>query len=257
MYWSKRFKINPETFKNFWCGEICKMEKPILKVISDTETKIVTRGENGLTQKTYKTKPYPGTQLTPLEKLNAELGELPEGSIFYGSGLFNIKPGSFGNRGEDLKDYNWVEILQGEIRACAQGDGYAGCYCRFWDSHCDSREREYCIKSLAAKMTEEDKISVLCALRNTKEWYRRVRPSIKVMNWIQLTPETMPPDMVIVMVTVRDNGIKKVVRDIAYSHKEQKWFWYDAVETQDFYQFDLDLNGVITHWMPYPDPAED
>lgn len=236
------------------------MEEPILKVISDTETRIVSRSENGMVEKTYKTKPYPCTELTPWEKLDAELGELPQGANFCGSGLFNIKSGYCGMRGEDIRGYNWVEIRHGEIMALAQGQQYGGCSCRFWDSHCDSRE--YCIKSLAAKMEEKDKIAVLCALRNTIEWRRNGRPPMALTNWIKVTPEAMPPDMEPVIGTIEKlNGERLTYPMCRYNKEAQKWEIADVdyyASGADYWEpVEWDIGGRITHWMPYPDPAED
>lgn len=239
------------------------MEEPILKVISDTETRIVSRSENGMVEKTYKTKPYPCTELTPWEKLDAELGELPQGANFCGSGLFNIKSGYRGMRGEDIRGYNWVEIRHGEIMALAQGQQYGGCSCRFWDSHCDSRE--YCIKSLAAKMEEKDKIAVLCALRNTIEWRRNGRPPMALTNWIKVTTETMPPDMEPVIVTVEEGGKKYTIADVRYNPDCGWTVLSDCSgsccstlkEVKEDGYWEWIGNCKVTHWMPYPDPAED
>lgn len=74
------------------------------------------------------------------------------------------------------------------------------------------------------------------------------------MHWIKVTPETMPPDKGMVLVTVKDvSGQKWVESDICWNEKEGKWqHWHS-----DGFWENLLLGDEVTHWMPYPEPAED
>lgn len=71
------------------------------------------------------------------------------------------------------------------------------------------------------------------------------------MNWIKVTPETMPPDMDPVMVTVRHTGnFKSVYVDARYNAAIGRWqFEYGG----NYINFD----SQVTHWAFWPKPAED
>ncbi len=74
------------------------------------------------------------------------------------------------------------------------------------------------------------------------------------MNWIKLTPDTMPPDGDIVMVTVESwNGERDVYPEARFNKKRGKWEWpYEA--GADYWD---DIDEKVTHWMPLPEPATD
>lgn len=76
------------------------------------------------------------------------------------------------------------------------------------------------------------------------------------MDWIKVTPETMPPDMEPVMVTGRVNdGGKQTWVDVRYNPEYKEWEWLaDAVG--DYWE-GLGKDYEVTHWIPYPEPAED
>ena len=55
------------------------------------------------------------------------------------------------------------------------------------------------------------------------------------MDWIKVTPEAMPPD-----------------KDVAwYSDNGGAWGWDEGEDCAVF----LDDDMEVTHWMPYPEPA--
>lgn len=76
------------------------------------------------------------------------------------------------------------------------------------------------------------------------------------MDWIKVTPDTMPPDDKPVFITVKFKcdgivGVKRVFSDVCWCKEAGVWAnWADAeVMEEDIF--------TITHWMPYPAPAED
>ena len=81
------------------------------------------------------------------------------------------------------------------------------------------------------------------------------------MDWIKVTPETMPPIGVYVLVTAIYNrtGERRVIGETAY---EEYWTgygnkWFGPVGSQNDY-WPLENEGyTVTHWMSYPEPAED
>ena len=77
------------------------------------------------------------------------------------------------------------------------------------------------------------------------------------MEWIKVTPETMPPAMCPVMVTVRskkDPDFVDLMKNVLWNPEyEDGWCWDDGA---DCYVY-LDDNMEVTHWMPYPEPAKD
>lgn len=74
------------------------------------------------------------------------------------------------------------------------------------------------------------------------------------MDWIKVTPETMPPERENVLVTIRydDSDEKFVWADVRWS-KDVGWE-YLASSFDDIW---TSVDGEVTHWMPYPKPAED
>lgn len=70
------------------------------------------------------------------------------------------------------------------------------------------------------------------------------------MSWIKVTPDTMPPDTSPVLVTVEakyGRYIKPVARYCG------TWEWL-ADATGDYWE---EIRSPVTHWMPYPEPADD
>lgn len=73
------------------------------------------------------------------------------------------------------------------------------------------------------------------------------------MNWIKVTPETMPPDMEPVIVTVDD---KYNPPKYTWGGRTNKGKWELLIEAGDVYA-SIKEWILVTHWMPYPEPAED
>lgn len=85
------------------------------------------------------------------------------------------------------------------------------------------------------------------------------------MDWIKVTPETLPPDGEAVMVTVLyENGNREVetqatltYREVAkYKRKPKTRTWHYRNGDYDSWEEFGDW-VKITHWMPIPAPAED
>lgn len=95
------------------------------------------------------------------------------------------------------------------------------------------------------------------------------------MDWIKVTPETMPPDMEPVLVMERqacwddDKGyvFGKPFVACPYRYNKTKGIWEFRLsnryaETQagiweEFYEEDWEKGKHITYWAPMPKPAED
>lgn len=73
------------------------------------------------------------------------------------------------------------------------------------------------------------------------------------MDWIKVTPETMPPEGQKVIATTVWRGKKQV--EFELYRKDGEW-WQDY-ENWDGGGSCCYLGGDVTHWMPYPGPAED
>lgn len=74
------------------------------------------------------------------------------------------------------------------------------------------------------------------------------------MEWIKVSPETMPPGKTLFMATVCDvsSGKKYFLKDIAY-HPIANYYTYT---TDGATSRMLCPELKVTHWMPYPEPAE-
>lgn len=73
------------------------------------------------------------------------------------------------------------------------------------------------------------------------------------MEWIKVTPDTMPPDMEPVMLTVEDEEGKRYTMSECRYNPSFGWEWaYDA--GADYWQT---IREKVTHWMEYPYPAQD
>lgn len=73
------------------------------------------------------------------------------------------------------------------------------------------------------------------------------------MDWIKVTPDTMPPDMERVIVTVVGPLGKYIMKDIFFDKSAGLWGYEDEAGYNIYLNYTLN----ITHWMPYPEPAED
>lgn len=85
------------------------------------------------------------------------------------------------------------------------------------------------------------------------------------MDWIKVTPETMPKDMEPVIVTVEESGKRYTIADARYN-QDCGWqalfdcsgsFCETIAEAKKDGYWDGLGNCKVTHWMPYPDHAED
>ena len=79
-----------------------------------------------------------------------------------------------------------------------------------------------------------------------------------MMDWIKVTPETMPPDMEPVIVTV------KIPENGKHKDKERKEVWAEIYLENGSWMYDANDGeheiwdkAVVTHWMPMPKAAED
>lgn len=79
------------------------------------------------------------------------------------------------------------------------------------------------------------------------------------MNWIKVTPETMPPNGEPVIVTVEDVKSKKrcIDFDVAWSRKLGEWIMIDFGSEPPKTAPIKEAGLRVTHWMLYPNPAED
>ena len=95
------------------------------------------------------------------------------------------------------------------------------------------------------EISEDDYDIVINEFKN--KWLRETTP------WVSAS-QKMPNNMEPVMATVRskkDNNFKDIMKDMLWNEAESEWCWEEA----DCYIF-LDENMEVTHWMPYPEPAE-
>lgn len=85
------------------------------------------------------------------------------------------------------------------------------------------------------------------------------------MGWTKVTPETMPPDMKVVIVKVlHDSGIPSVNALAWYSKTRERWErvsdpgqWRSVGDAWDLTTLFECVDGTVTHWMPWSSPAED
>ena len=120
------------------------------------------------------------------------------------------------------------------------------------------RDKELCIMAKhfaeifrSAELLKEKEISEddygIVANEFKNKWLRKATP------WISVS-QKMPKNMEPVMVTVRskkDPNFKDIMKDMLWNEAESEWCW----EEKDCYIF-MDENMEVTHWMPYPEPAE-
>lgn len=71
------------------------------------------------------------------------------------------------------------------------------------------------------------------------------------MTWIKVTPETMPPEMERLMVTMIVDGEKTTIGNV----RRRGQFW--EIEEFLIHKWLYIKPELITHWMLMPKPAED
>lgn len=73
------------------------------------------------------------------------------------------------------------------------------------------------------------------------------------MNWTKCE-DRLPENMEPVFVTfVQDNGLRETCADVRWNEDEGGWEALINAETDEW----VIVESEITHWMAYPDPAED
>lgn len=78
------------------------------------------------------------------------------------------------------------------------------------------------------------------------------------MDWIKVTPETMPKNGQHVIATIfRIDGKKDVEPFVRHYNGQWEIIEYDSIYWQPIRLDGTDRYLEVTHWMPYPDPAED
>ena len=76
-----------------------------------------------------------------------------------------------------------------------------------------------------------------------------------MMAWIKVT-DRMPPNGMMLIVTVEINGKKMVEYDVAWNNRKQEWAWVKFGKQPEYGS--LKNSPIkVTHWMPMPKPAED
>ena len=77
------------------------------------------------------------------------------------------------------------------------------------------------------------------------------------MDWIKVTPETMPKRFEEVMATVKIDDAGRKRREfrpvVRWLGDDLGWEEYEAIEGVAWWP----VIGEVTHWMRYPEPAED
>ena len=76
------------------------------------------------------------------------------------------------------------------------------------------------------------------------------------MDWIKVTPETMPPSGMMLIVTIEINGKRMVEYDVAWNERKKEWAWVKFGKNPEYISL-KNSNVKVTHWMPMPSPAED
>lgn len=73
------------------------------------------------------------------------------------------------------------------------------------------------------------------------------------MEWIKVSPKTMPPAMEPVIVTVVGENGPEILKNAVWDPTEGSWGQDDGADCIVY----LDDNLPVTHWMPYPKPAKE
>ena len=76
------------------------------------------------------------------------------------------------------------------------------------------------------------------------------------MGWIKVTPETMPPEGMDVLTTLEHPDGTRITSLTAARYVHGKWEILLNTDTLRFLWVAAD-DLPVTHWMPYPEPAED
>lgn len=134
----------------------------------------------------------------------------------------------------------------------------------------DGKEKwalEAAAKAIETLLAERDKIRCRMTPLALERYNRGIFGCLEVCDvserdqggWRRVTPETMPPDMVPVFVSItHDYGggaIGKWVDAQVRYNPDNGWeYLCDAYNLRWTY---YSSSKEITHWMPYPEPAED
>lgn len=80
-----------------------------------------------------------------------------------------------------------------------------------------------------------------------------------MMDWVKVTPETMPKPFEEVMATIETDGARGKRREfrpvVRWLGDERGWEEYEAIE--DCVWWPICAGERVTHWMKYPAVAED
>lgn len=78
------------------------------------------------------------------------------------------------------------------------------------------------------------------------------------MDWIKVTPETMPPDMEPILITVKNRSFTP---KYVCPHQARLRFGQFEICINELFGKEWEnvknIGIIVTHWMPYPKPAED
>lgn len=77
------------------------------------------------------------------------------------------------------------------------------------------------------------------------------------MNWIKVTPDTMPKEYEKVIVTIKNkDGHRYVLENVEFRPDSVLGQWWYYSFNSDSYE-PIDKDETITHWIPKLKPAED
>lgn len=74
-------------------------------------------------------------------------------------------------------------------------------------------------------------------------------------DWIKVDADHMPPDMEPVIVTIECDGKRRAYQEHRWNLRYNSWEWL-CEASAGYWEF-VDEDEEITHWMPYPEPAQD
>ena len=152
---------------------------------------------------------------------------------------------------EETADENYVVIEEGKIkRVCVvSNDSY--CRCEY-DYVC--RDCKYdCVRSLAERMTSDDKNIVLAAVKKSEE--KDIEDSIGNDSvWKRVSPKSLPENKenLLIAVAMSNNSPKEV---LAYAKYDMETWSFKIPFKGDAKRFGWSsVFGKVTHWMPMPVP---
>lgn len=91
------------------------------------------------------------------------------------------------------------------------------------------------------------------AVYQLKPKWKSAEKMVAKSEWIKVA-DHLPDDYDGVLTTVKlPTGEEKVRGDIRCYRDDEDVIWFDGEGVQLYY----DIDGEVTHWMPYPAPAED